>query len=57
MKIKPLYFYLGLVLIVIVYLFVITQNNNGKGNVTDPTNKEIQSDTIHQGMNPPNPLS
>lgn len=53
MKIKPLYFYLGVALIVIIYLFVITQNNNGKKNVTDPANKEIQSDEIHQGMNLP----
>ena len=53
MKIKPLYFYLGVALIVIVYLLVITQNNNGKRNVTNPANKEIQSDEIHQGMNPP----
>lgn len=53
MKIKPLYFYLGVALIVIVYLLVITQNNNGKRNVTDPADKEIQSGKIHQGMNPP----
>ena len=53
MKIKPVYFYLGLALIVVVYLLVSTQKNNVNGIVTDPANKEINSDDIHQGMNPP----
>jgi tetratricopeptide (TPR) repeat protein len=53
MKLKPLYFYLGLVLIAIAYLLVSTQSNNDKRNVEDSTNKEIHSDEIHQGMNLP----
>jgi tetratricopeptide (TPR) repeat protein len=53
MKIKPVYFYLGLVLIAIVYLSVSTQNNKVKSDLTDQANKENNSDKIHQGMNPP----
>jgi tetratricopeptide (TPR) repeat protein len=53
MKKKPVYFYLGLVLIAIVYLSVSTQNNNVKSDLTDQANKENHSDKIHQGMNPP----
>jgi tetratricopeptide (TPR) repeat protein len=53
MKIKPLYLYLSVVLIAIVYLLVSTQNNNVKKNISDPANKENHSDEIQQGMNPP----
>jgi tetratricopeptide (TPR) repeat protein len=52
MKLKPLYFYLGLIIIVIVYLIISTQFNDNKSIVADSQDK-LPRDEIHQGMNPP----
>ena len=54
MKIKPAYFYLGLVVIVIIYLIISTQNNNDNKNLTSNLqDKEMPQDDIHKDMNPP----
>ena len=54
MKIKPAYFYLGLVVIVIAYLIISTQNSsNNKNLASNLQNKEMPQDDIHKGMNPP----
>ena len=53
MKIKPTYFYLGLVVIVIIYLFISTQSNDNKNLASNSQNKEMPQDDVHKGMNPP----
>ncbi len=55
MKLKPVYFYLGLVIIVIIFLVISTQNGGKKDLTlnTNTENKEMPQDKIHKGMNPP----
>ena len=53
MKIKPFYFYAGLVVIVIIFLIISTQNNDNKNLVSNQQDQEMPQDDIHKGMNPP----
>ncbi len=50
MKFKPLYAYLSLVVILIVFLVVFTQKNNSIETPQDIANKEIPNDDIHKGL-------
>ncbi len=49
MKFKPLYAYLGLVVILIALLIVFTQKKDNKTS-QDITNQEIPNDEIHKGL-------
>ncbi len=49
MKFKPLYAYLSLVVILVVFLVVFTQKNNNQS-TTDIANQEIPNDDIHKGL-------
>jgi tetratricopeptide (TPR) repeat protein len=50
MKFKPLYAYLGLVVILVVILVVFTQKKEDNKSATDITGQEIPKDDIHRGL-------
>lgn len=53
MKIKPLYIYGSVAVIVIVSLIILTQVNNSNTGSTNRSNKEMPQDSIHNGLGNP----
>ena len=53
MKLKPIYFYTGLIVIVIAFLFITSRNNSNIIPGNNIQNSEIPQDEIHKGMTPP----
>ncbi len=49
MKFKPLYAYLGLVVILVVLLLVFTQKNKSNSSA-DVSNQEMPNDDVHKGL-------
>ena len=49
MKFKPLYAYLSLVLVLVVFLIIFSQKNNNQS-ATDIASKEMPNDDIHKGL-------
>jgi len=53
MKFKPIYFYAGLIIIVIAYLIISTGNNRNSVVSNNIQDQEMPQDDIHKGMTPP----
>ncbi len=53
MKLKPIYFYPGLLIIVVIFLIVSTDNNRVNTATANLQDKEMPADEIHKGMTAP----
>src|SRR3972149_4090029 len=53
MKFKPVYFYIGLIIIIITYLVISLSNSKNIKSPDDIRNKDIPKDKIHQEMTLP----
>ncbi|PJA98244.1 MAG: hypothetical protein CO128_08345 [Ignavibacteriales bacterium CG_4_9_14_3_um_filter_30_11] len=53
MKFRPVYLYLGLIIIIIMYLVISLSDTKNINSVADIQNKDIPKDEIHQGMTLP----
>jgi tetratricopeptide (TPR) repeat protein len=55
MNVKPVYFYIALFFVVVIFLYITvndTKNNHGKVDTTASRNNEMPQDEIHQNVDP-----